>query len=774
MITRVKLQNWKCHGETELEFLQGTNVIVGVMGAGKSAVLDAISFALFGTFPALNAKKTSIDSCVTNKPEQKSRGSVEAFFTVNGKDYSIIREITVGKGTTRSELREGDSLIEGPQTKRVTEEVVRLLGMDYDLFSRAVYSEQNQIDYFLQIPSGQRKKKIDELLKINRFEEARKAASSLARQLKGESTTIQSQLENMPLPETEKEKEALTKIEQRKKESAEQCESAKKKLAEAEHKTRELEQHEKKRDSLRTEINSAESKAEVLTRSQKEIDAELEKSGDVGNELDSVKKRFGEAIEKIKALEGNASRQKKADVDQKAALLKSRITELAAKMEERKRLLDEKEKLKGWPGKLVEARKEREGLLARQKGLEVAISDSEKRVSALSETEGHCPVCDSEISGVKRGELEKSAKEKVEASKTELGSVKEKLAGIDLTEMEKKVKGLESLTTRLEELYVGKELSEAREEYSSVEKEATSLAAECGEQEKALAELRKEKEELASSVNRLESLLKSKEKLEGITKEKDSLAEKVSALKKELDALRFDEKELASARQQSKELSAKAAELEAGAKAADELLGEKKKLIAEMEERAKEIGSLKKRCESLDSSSASMGVFRKAVEDTQVQLREQFVTGVNDALSMVWKQVYPYSDYPRLRLAVEGGDYALEVETVGGTWVNVEGFASGGEKSTAALALRIAFSMVLAPQLSWLVLDEPTHNLDSNGVARLSKTMRESLPELVEQVFVITHDDEMEAAVSGNLYRIEREKADDEPAKAVLVSSGKG
>ena len=43
------------------------------------------------------------------------------------------------------------------------------INLNYDLFSRAVYSEQNQIDYFLKLTASQRKEKFDELLEINIF-----------------------------------------------------------------------------------------------------------------------------------------------------------------------------------------------------------------------------------------------------------------------------------------------------------------------------------------------------------------------------------------------------------------------------------------------------------------------------------------------------------------------------------------------------------------------------------------------------------------------------
>jgi len=100
--------------------------------------------------------------------------------------------------------------------------------------------------------------------------------------------------------------------------------------------------------------------------------------------------------------------------------------------------------------------------------------------------------------------------------------------------------------------------------------------------------------------------------------------------------------------------------------------------------------------------------------------------------------------------------------------VNVEGVTSGGERSTASLTLRIALSLVLTQNLSWLVLDEPTHNLDKQAIKELATTLREHLPEIVDQIFIITHEPELEKAASSYLYILERNKEKDEPTKVAI------
>jgi len=49
--------------------------------------------------------------------------------------------------------------------------------------------------------------------------------------------------------------------------------------------------------------------------------------------------------------------------------------------------------------------------------------------------------------------------------------------------------------------------------------------------------------------------------------------------------------------------------------------------------------------------------------------------------------------------------------------------------------------------------------------------LREEMPKLVEQVFVITHDKELENAASSNLYLLTRNKDLDEPTKVEVLDT---
>src|SRR3970040_1726240 len=85
MITAVELGNFLSHSDTTLEFDKGVTVFVGNNGAGKSSIIDAITFALFGQ----HTRKS-------NKGLIK-RGTNHAFakviFNLNGKQYRAERKI---------------------------------------------------------------------------------------------------------------------------------------------------------------------------------------------------------------------------------------------------------------------------------------------------------------------------------------------------------------------------------------------------------------------------------------------------------------------------------------------------------------------------------------------------------------------------------------------------------------------------------------------------------------------------------------------------------
>ena len=217
MLLSLELKNWRSHSHTTLEFRKGTNLLIGIMGSGKSSILDAICFALFGTFPAIERRKASLEEIIRlNEQDALVKADVEW----NGIRYTITRELrkkkSGGADTDASISKDGKLIERG--TKSVTNYVCQLFSVSFDLFSRAVYSEQNNIDYFLTVEPKKRKAEMDNLLGLDKFEDARANSVTLMNRIKAEREAVAKNIKAFEITELEnKEKELTIAVEETKK-----------------------------------------------------------------------------------------------------------------------------------------------------------------------------------------------------------------------------------------------------------------------------------------------------------------------------------------------------------------------------------------------------------------------------------------------------------------------------------------------------------------------------------------------------------------------------
>ena len=97
MIRNIELVNFLSHSDTKLEFDSGATVFVGENGAGKSSIIDAITFSLFGEHTRKNNK-----GLIRRGANQ---GFAKIEFSANGKNYQAIRKID-SKGTLTAQFTE--------------------------------------------------------------------------------------------------------------------------------------------------------------------------------------------------------------------------------------------------------------------------------------------------------------------------------------------------------------------------------------------------------------------------------------------------------------------------------------------------------------------------------------------------------------------------------------------------------------------------------------------------------------------------------------------
>lgn len=776
MISKVRLKNWRSHLLTELDFSEGTNCFIGSMGAGKTSILDAICFALFGTFPTLASKKLRLEDVIMKKPKQQQAAEVVVTFEIDDDVWAVKR--TIGKGKTSAELRKNGLLVESPQSTKVTEEIEKLLKTGYDLFTRAIYSEQNQLDMFLTIPKGQRMRRIDELLAIDRFEKARQTVLALINRTRSSVAEKQQLLASMAADETLKGLADLktefasmnadrAKLEQHIKTAAGNRSRAQSRI---ENLRTAQQQVQVVGEKLATEIALQAATQEDINRLSGELTAGLEMSdADLAQQLAAVVKRIAAIREGAEAERARLIELKELSASKTAKirmLEDERIPELAKGLEEAEKIRAQlrRKSVKKLTEQLDDVAKELERRGAALQRAEARIAELEEGLAELRATADVCPVCDAALSEKKKAQLMEKKERMIVKLKNDLVKIPQQLEQLkaETKDLETAVREARRLEDRLSDL-AGAEaglklartsIRQLADEITGYSKELRMLEKTAGIAERALDAERATEQRFRGLLDRRQELneklarLKQREAMIAQLKTEQGRLPPVS-----LADLKDAEAEFGSAIAAESQLTARLENISA-------LIAERNSRIRQLDARKDELERHQTAINRVQAIAEQLGLLESALVATQEQLRKNFVTAVNQAMQSLWTALYPYRDFFSIRLGVEEGDYVLQLQDSTG-WIAADGVASGGERSIACLALRMAFALVLAPQLRWLVLDEPTHNLDARAVDDLAAVLRDKIGEFVEQVFLITHDPALEAAVTGYLYRLERDKEKD-------------
>ena len=784
MIRRIVLKNWKVHLNSTLSFEKGVNLIVGHIGSGKTSILDAICFGLYGTFPDLQSRKVKLDDLIMRKPFEKDEAEVYVEFETNGKILSVRRVLRRGRGSY-AEFRENGKLLELQSSQRATELVEKELKMSYELFSKVVYAEQNDLDYFLRLQAGERKKKIDELLMIEKFEKARLSTSSLIHRLEQIVMDKEKYLASIDIEKLKREFDGL-KLEIEKIEGEimkkrlnlseivsqrvtieEEYKRIKKLKDEVEAKQRDLKAIEAIIENNKREILRLE--AEVKGVKREEVEKKIKENDRLKKELESY---LSEKKEKLEKLRKELSRiESEIQFFTKEII---RIKERLSEVEKVELSLQDLEK-KFSESLLVENEKKLQDIIARIEVLRSEIKKNEEAILQLSYAESKCPVCDSLLTEDRKKRIvERKQKEIEEKKKEETTLLREKLK-IDeyIREIKEKLKEIERIKVLvgekeklMKDLEVNESILKINEDNRlNVSSEIERLRSEISEKE---ILLRKALEEGSF----LEALKKRIIDLESLVEKTFEYEKKMELLRKEISdlILSLEGKDVEKMEKDLIEIVSKERELAMEIKGMEEILKRELKRKEEIEKTLSFAEKERLEIDRLRRVLADLKVFKQALEITQVRIREDFVETVNHYMANIWPNLYPYSDYVSLALKIEEGDYVLQLQERNGKWVNVEGIASGGERSLACLALRISFSLALAPQLRILILDEPTHNLDQRAVEELAKVLRENISEFMDQVFIITHDERLQEAVTGKAYKLERDKSRDAYTQIIELS----
>ena len=183
MITSIELGDFLSHSDTKLEFENGVTVFVGDNGAGKSSIIDAITFALFGQ----HTRKS-------NKSLIK-RGSNQGFtkigFSINDKQYQAVRKID-SKGSLSAKFSEiiGDDRIELAAGERkqfgesMTHEIEKTIGLDFEKLKIASIVQQGELNAIINAKPKEFKELLNAIIGINKLDVASESMKTVNKEFR--------------------------------------------------------------------------------------------------------------------------------------------------------------------------------------------------------------------------------------------------------------------------------------------------------------------------------------------------------------------------------------------------------------------------------------------------------------------------------------------------------------------------------------------------------------------------------------------------------------
>lgn len=158
--------------------------IVGETGSGKSSVVDAICYALYGRIPRIRTENGQRENIISRGAKQFH---VALTFDLGGATYRVIRQGTAVREDVQV-FRDGEQLRELLKKKdadRYIEDT--LLHMSFDVFTRIIVLPQGQFDRFLKPDTPRARRDIlISLLSLDVYERIGKAAGAHAGTLMGE------------------------------------------------------------------------------------------------------------------------------------------------------------------------------------------------------------------------------------------------------------------------------------------------------------------------------------------------------------------------------------------------------------------------------------------------------------------------------------------------------------------------------------------------------------------------------------------------------------
>lgn len=801
---KLTLENFKCYRQdVPTLYLEGVHIacLCGANGHGKSSLLDAITWALWGE--AVHRPQEEL----VHLGEQDMRVELEFLAggtsrgaedgSGQGQRYRVIRRYTRGSGpragATSLELQvalgggNGPSAgsaqefrsISGNSVRETEASIRKLVGMDYDTFANSAFLVQGRADEFTTKRPADRQRVLGEILGLGFYDRLQERARQRVRGHVGEIQRIEGEVQAraQELARRPEYEEELPRVET-------DLAQAKSDLAKAEQ-----------------EAATVRERVESLRARQRELEEMVRGVDTSREEMQQLQVQAAQHSQRVQEWEEVASRQQEivqaytrfAELQRQDQEF-SRLLEPYARLQERKTPLVQRVEglpsleaaLAGAQGDLA-AMEEREGAMQVQRAelqevqvrIQTLQSENQRlyqemeglrgKVDMLAEGEARCPLCGTELGeGGKEhitGEYEAQGKllaqqhrqntaalQEQEPQRTELAArVEEAESG--LAESRRQLHGrIGTLTQQIEEA------RKASADLETIEQELGGLSynpAAHQEVKQVLQSLASAEEDQRLLQQATQGLPQERENLERVTslakRREETIAqgeERMAAIRGEVDVLPALEKDMEEAEERRRTLQEHEQGLIGRHGFLESRLREYKDTEAKKTEAEATLRTLAQEREVFEQLATAFG--RTGV---QALLVEAAIPELEAEASRLLGRMTDNTMHVKLETQREThrGETVetLEIKVADALGTRRYETFSGGEAFRINLALRIALSKLLAHRagapLPTLFIDEGFGTQDAAGRERILDVIQ-SISEDFECILVITHMDEVKDA----------------------------
>ena len=794
-LNSLRLQNFRQHVDSYITFDVGLTGIIGENGSGKTTILEAIAWALYGQ-DAARGKKETIRSL---RAGAGARVKVELDFELGGHRYRVER------GLTSAELYlDGADVPLANSLTSVTEVLRRRLGMSREEFFNTYFTGQKELDVMASMAPAERAQFLSRVLGYERLRVAQRLVKDKARIIAAEAAGLRIALPDAANVERVLAESAarLAQANERASASAVWRDRATADMADIVPRWLAAQQERDQLQEALSELRVAESEAAGYARDAERIGRDLaevvaadEELQRLAEELQPLAHLSGELAALDQLAQNDGRRQALLDTERALDEEVNRLRERRARIETAPTLEEgvtlELEQMRAMleliEGELeakrtewVRDRQEAETKRAALREQYTEVKEHRERIVSAGE-DGECPTCERPLHGNYRTVLD-DFDEKMESliadgkyftSRIEqLVDMPADVRELDerrrttFDETDKLVRRLAKVQLAVQELTgLMRDLHAREQRLTQVRADRETISGHYDATRHAAA--RKELDRLRPLDARATRLATQIERRPVLESERDRAAvglasahSRVAILSARRDVLSFSEQSYAELRQRHDAAAAELRSAELDAVAATGEAAGANAAVVRAEQSLQDLKRVRGQLDALDRQRRLHDELDRAFTDLRTDLNGQLRPEMSELASAFLTELTD-ARYDELELD-EGYNLTVIEDGI------PKPVISGGEEDIANLCLRLAISQMIAERagqsFSLLILDEVFGSLDESRRDNVVALLR-GLQDRFEQVILITHIEQ----VRDGLDRVIAVRYDEETGTSVVT-----